>query len=402
MSDSHNAAAGAVVLGQRFACERATRRRRILLQDRTSSGGDRHGPLSASYKSVRSVYGGFMSELVPDDYAATLEDLKRHVHTARLRVQRAANTELLRLWWQVGRTILDRQERARWGDKVLSRLAADLRAEFPSMKGFSVTNLKYMRRFAEAWAEPDPIGQRPVDQLPWGQVIDLMTKLDDQELRDWYAGKSAFHGWSRPVLAHQITTRLHEREAAAPSNFAGALERADSGQAQELTKDPYALQFLAVDGDATERELEQRMVDRILDTMRELGPGFAFVGRQVHLEVGNTDFYIDLLFFHVEQLRYVVIELKTTTFDPRDTGQLGFYVTVVDDMLRIPDKHQPTVGILLVAGKDDTVVRYALASTTQPVAVSRYELTEDAQKALPDEAAITRAFADELARDVDA
>lgn len=340
-----------------------------------------------------------VSELVPDDYVPTLDDLKRHVYAARLRVQRKANTELLRLWWRIGRTIRDRQEVASWGDSVLSRLAADLRAEFPSMKGFSVTNLKYMRRFADTWTEPSSIGQRPVDQLPWGQVIDLITKLDEHELRDWYASKSVFHGWSRPMLTHQIATRLHERAAAAPSNFAGALDPADSDQAQEMTKDPYALQFLAVDGDASERELEQRMIDRLLETMRELGPGFAFVGRQVHLQVGQTDFYVDLLFFHVEQLRYVAIELKTTTFTPADTGQLGFYVTVVDDMLRIPDKHQPTVGILLVAGKDDTVVRYALASTTQPVAVSRYELAEDAQKALPDEAALARAFSNELDRE---
>ena len=140
------------------------------------------------------------------------------------------------------------------------------------------------------------------------------------------------------------------------------------------------------------------MIDRILDTMRELGPGFAFVGRQVHLEVGEADFYLDLLFFHVEQLRYVVIELKTTTFSPPDAGQLGFYVSVVDERLRISDKHHPTVGILLVAGKDDTIVRYALASTARPVAVSRYELTDDAQKALPDEHVITRAFAAELGR----
>jgi predicted nuclease of restriction endonuclease-like (RecB) superfamily len=230
-------------------------------------------------------------------------------------------------------------------------------------------------------------------------VIELLDKLDDQELRDWYAGKDAHHGWSRPVLAHQITTRLHEREAAAPTNFAGALERLDSDQAQEITKDPYALQFLAVDGDASERELEQRMVDRILQTMQELGPGFAFVGRQVHVEIDGDDFYIDLLFFHVEQLRYVVVELKTTKFTPADAGQLGFYVAVVDDLYRIREKHLPTLGILLVAGKNDTVVRYALASTTSPVAVSRYQLDEADQKALPDEAAITRAFADELARD---
>ncbi len=340
-----------------------------------------------------------MTDLIPDDYAATLEELKRQVHAARLRVQRKANNELLQLWWRIGQTIRDRQEQAAWGDKILTRLAADMRSEFPTMKGFSLTNLKYMRRFAAAWSEPDPIGQRPVDQLPWGQVIDLIAKLDDQQLRDWYAAKSAFHSWSRPVLAHQIATRLHEREAAAPTNFAGALAQVDSDQAQEITKDPYALQFLAIDGDATERELEQRMVDRILQTMQELGPGFAFLGRQVHVEIDGDDFYIDLLFFHVEQLRYVVIELKTTKFTPADAGQLGFYVAVVDDLYRIPEKHLPTIGILLVAGKNDTVVRYALASTTSPVAVSRYQLNEADQRALPDEAAIARAFADELSRD---
>ncbi|MGW9159667.1 PDDEXK nuclease domain-containing protein [Microbacterium sp. NPDC055665] len=340
-----------------------------------------------------------MSELMPDDYASTLEDLKRHVHAARLRVQRKANTELLQLWWQIGQTIRVRRSQEAWGTSVLERFAGDLRAEFPTMKGFSPANLRYMRRFSEAWPDLDTIRQRPVGELPWGHVIELLDKLSDQKLRDWYAAKDVHHGWSRSVLAHQITTRLHEREAAAPSNFVGSLERADSDQAQELTKDPYALQFLAVDSNVSERELEQRMVDRILDTMRELGPGFAFVGRQVHLDIDGDDFYIDLLFFHVEQLRYVVIELKTTTFDPRDAGQLGFYVAVVDDRLRIRDIHRPTVGILLVAGKNDTVVRYALASTTQPVAVSRYELTEDAQRALPDEATITRAFADELGRD---
>lgn len=277
--------------------------------------------------------------------------------------------------------------------------------ESPTRRNFGLivrlvhrANLFYMRRFAQAWPDLDAVVQRPVGQLPWGHVIELLDKIDNTDLRDWYAAKDAHHGWSRSVLAHQITTRLHEREAAAPSNFARALEQRDSEQAQELTKDPYALQFLAIDSDVSERDLEQRLVDRILETMRELGPGFAFVGRQVHLDVDGDDFYIDLLFFHVEQLRYVVIELKTTTFDPRDAGQLGFYVAVVDDRLRIPSKHQPTVGILLVAGKNDTVVRYALASTTQPVAVSRYELNEDAQRALPDETAITRALADELGR----
>ncbi|WP_228287258.1 PDDEXK nuclease domain-containing protein [Rhodococcus ruber] len=237
--------------------------------------------------------------------------------------------------------------------------------------------------------------EQPVGQLPWGHVIELLEKLDDAELRDWYSAKDIAHGWSRPVLAHQITTRLHLREGAAPSNFPHALERPDSELAQQITKDPFTLEFLAIDSDAVERELEDRLVERIIDTLRELGPGFAFVGRQVHFEVEGDDFFVDLLFFHVEQLRYVVIELKTTKFDPRDAGQLGFYAALVEDRLRRP-QHQPTVGMLLVAAKNESVVRYALAGTTAPIAVSRYDLTPAEQAALPAEDALTRAVALEL------
>lgn len=337
-----------------------------------------------------------MSELIPDDYDSTLDELKRQVLAARYQAQRKVNTELLVLWWRIGRTILDRQKHQKWGSGVLGRLADDLRAEFPSMKGFSRSNLSYMRAFAAAWPDQDSIVQRSVGQLPWGHVTELLDKLDDQDLRDWYAAKDAAHGWSRAVLAHQITTRLHEREGVAPTNFSGALETPDSELAQQLTKDPYTLDFLALDGDASERDLEDRLIARIIETLRELGPGFAFVGRQVHLDIDGDDFYIDLLFFHVEQLRYVVIELKTTAFDPRDAGQLGFYVAVVDDQIRNHDKHAPTVGILLVASKNESVVRYALASSQHPVAVSRYELAEEAQAALPDEQAMLDAFAREL------
>ncbi|WP_337505399.1 PDDEXK nuclease domain-containing protein [Rhodococcus jostii] len=179
------------------------------------------------------------------------------------------------------------------GSKVLSRLSADLRTEFPGAKGFSSANLKYMRRFAEAWPDQEAIGQRPVGQLPWGHVIELLEKLDDAELRDWYSAKDIAHGWSRPVLAHQIKTHLHLREGAAPSNFPHALERTDSELAQQITKDPFTLKFLAIDGDAAERQLEDRLVERIIDTLRELGPGFAFVGRQVHFDVEGDEFFVD-------------------------------------------------------------------------------------------------------------
>lgn len=331
-----------------------------------------------------------MTELEPNDYAAALEQIKRHVRGARYQVQRKANAELLRLYWQIGETIIARQRAAAWGDRVLRRLADDLRAEFPTMKGFSPSNLKYMRRFVNAWNQLDAIGQRPVGQLPWGHVIELLDKLNDSTLREWYAAKDVQHGWSRAVLAHQIKTDLYAREGAAPSNYRLALEQADSELAQELTKDPYVLDFVALDGDATERSLENDLVARIIETLRELGPGFAFVGRQVHFDVGGDDAFIDLLFFEVRQLRYVVIELKTSKFDPRDAGQLGYYVAIVDDRLRIHDKHQPTVGILLVADKNETVVRYALAGTSHPVAVSRYDLSAAEQAALPAEDALAR------------
>ena len=190
------------------------------------------------------------------------------------------NTELPRLYWQIGATIIGQQKTAPWGSKVLSQLSMDLRAEFPYTKGFSPANLKYMRRFTEAWPDQDAIGQRSVGQLPWGHVIELLDKIDNAELSEWSSAKDIAQGWSRAVLAHQIKSHLHLREGAAPSNFPSALERADSELAQQITKDPFTLEFLAIDGDTAERELEDRLVERIIDTLRELGPGFAFVGRQ--------------------------------------------------------------------------------------------------------------------------
>ena len=251
--------------------------------------------------------------------------------TARFRTQQKANTELLLLWWRIRRTILDRQESQPWGSGVLVRLTDDLRAEFPSMKGFSRRNLMYMQAFARAWPATDAIVQQPVAQLPWSHVIVLLDKLDDQSVRDWYAARDAVYGWSRAVLIHQISTRLHHREAAASTNFVSRLEGRQSELAQQITKDPYTLDFLAIESDATERRVEERLVDRIVDTLHELGPGFAFVGRQFHFE-------------------------------------------------------------------NDAVVRYALASSAQPIAVSRYELAPEDQAALPDEATIVGAFSRELAR----
>jgi len=308
---------------------------------------------------------------LPAGYPELLEDLKRTAAAARWRAQRIVNTELLELYWHIGDAVLRRQRAAGWGARVIDRLAADLRAAFPEMRGLSRSNLKYMRQMAGAWTE-EAIGQQAVGRLPWGHITVLLDKLDDQAERDWYVTAAVQHGWSRNVLLNQIMNRLHARAGAAPSNFPDQLPAADSGLAQQLTRDPYVLDFLDLTAPVAERDLETALVDRLQAFLLELGHGFAFVDRQYHLEVDGDDFYIDLLFFNWAQSRFVVLELKIGRFAPEHLGQLGFYVAWVDDNLRVPDRHSPTVGILLCAGRNDNVVRYALAGTTAPVAVADY------------------------------
>jgi predicted nuclease of restriction endonuclease-like (RecB) superfamily len=268
-----------------------------------------------------------------------------------------------------------------------------LRAEFPEMKGFSARNIQYMTTFARAW-QAGPIAQQPVAQLPWGHITVLLDKLPDQEKRHWYASAAVEYGWSRNVLMNMIMNKTLERTGAAPSNFAQQLVAQDSELAQQVAKDPYSFEFLNLSGEVAERDLEQALMDRITDTLREMGPGFAFVGRQVHFHVGDDDFYLDLLFFHVEQLRYVVIELKTGKFQPEYAGKLNFYVALVDDMLR-QDHHNETIGILICGTKNDRTVRYSLGRSTSPMAVAAYtydKLPPAEQKALPNEGHLVAAL----------
>ena len=338
--------------------------------------------------------------VLPTDYPQLLEELKGTVAAARWRAQRVVNTELLALYWRLGRTILDRQHAEGWGTRVIDRLSADLRAAFPQMRGLSQRNLVYMRSFAAAF--PAEITQQPVARLPWGHVTVLLDKLDDQAQRDWYAAAAAEHGWSRSVLLNQIMNRLHERVGAAPSNFTAQLPAKDSELAQQLTRDPYVLDFLDLTGPAAERDLETALMDRLQAFLLELGHGFAFVGRQHHFTVDGDDFYIDLLFFNWAQSRFVVVELKIGRFAPEHTGQLGFYVAWVDDNLRIADRHAPTIGILLCAGRNDNVVRYSLAGATAPLAVADYTydaLPQAAREAVPTDTELadaTGAALDEL------
>jgi len=307
----------------------------------------------------------------PAGYAELLEQLKARVRTSQVRAARAANSELLQLYWSVGRDILDRQVQAGWGGRVIDRLATDLRAEFPDQRGWSRSNLHYMRSLAAAWPDTAVVPQA-VGQLPWGHVRVLLDKLTTRKERDWYAAAAGEYGWSRDVLVHQVETRLVERVGSAPSNFADALPTPDSELAQQLVRDPYVFDHLALSGRVAERELEQALMDRLQDTLLAFGHGMAFVGRQVRFDVDGDELVLDLLLFNVEQLRYVVVELKIGRFDPVYVGQLGTYVAVVDDRLRRGDRHATTVGILLCKGRNDTLVRYALAGAPAPLAVADY------------------------------
>jgi len=310
----------------------------------------------------------------PEGYADWLAELKRRIQTAQQQATLAVNRELVLLYWQIGRDILTRQAKQGWGAKVIERLAHDLRTAFPDMKGFSRANLMYMRAFAEAWPD-EQIVQQPVGQLPWGHNLVLLSKLKDREERLAYAQKTIENGWSRNVLVMQIETRLLERQGKAITNFEQRLPKPQSDLARESLKDPYRFDFLGLSIDAQEREVESALVQHVTQFLLELGAGFAFVGRQVLLDVGGDEFFIDLLFYHLKLRCYVVIELKAGKFKPEHLGQLGFYLTAVDAQIK-SEQDNPTIGLLLCKSKDKVVAEYALRDNARPLGVAEYKLLE--------------------------
>ncbi|WP_457356054.1 PDDEXK nuclease domain-containing protein [Roseateles sp. P5_D6] len=310
----------------------------------------------------------------PEGYADWLAELKARIHGAQQRAALAVNQELVLLYWQIGCDILERQAREGWGAKVVGRLAHDLRTAFPHMQGFSPRNLKYMRAFAQAWPEAEFV-QEVLAQLPWYHQLALLDKLPGPETRRWYASKAIEHGWSRNVLVMQIETRLLERSGQAVTNFSASLPKPQSDLARESVKDPYRFDFLGLTDEAQEREIENALVQHVTDFLLELGTGFAFVGRQVLLDVGGDEFFIDLLFYHLKLRCYVVIELKGGKFKPEHLGQLGFYLTAVDAQVKHP-QDGPTIGLLLCKSKNKVVAEYALRDKAQPLGVAEYQLVE--------------------------
>lgn len=321
--------------------------------------------------------------LFPEDtnYIALLDGLKKRIRSAQVRAALAVNQELILLYWQIGREILERQQQKGWGSKVVDRLAKDLRQEFPDMKGFSRSNLLYMRAFAEAWPD-EQIVQRTVGQLPWRHNIALLEKLKAPQERIWYAQQTLDSGWSRDVLVLQIESRLYQRQGGAITNFEHTLPQPQSDLVQQLIKDPYHLEFLPLGQKVQERDLENALVAHIRDFLMELGVGFAFVGSQYYLKIGGEDFYLDLLFYHLELRCFVIIDLKMGEFKAEYSGKMNLYVSAVDEQMRKAHDN-PTIGIILCKSKNKTIAEYALRNLNTPIAVSTHRLPKALQEQLP-------------------
>ena len=314
------------------------------------------------------------NDLIPGDYPAFVAGLKERIRTAQVKAALAINQELVLLYWQIGREILARQQSAGWGGKVIDRLSRDQRSAFPEMKGFSRTNLLYMRALAEAYRD-EPFVQQLVGQIPWGHNVVILDKLKDPSVRERYIRQTVQYGWSRNVLVLQIESHLFERQGNAPTNFARTLPAPQSDLAQQILKDPYAFDFLTLDKDAHERDLEHGLLEHLREFLLELGAGFAFVGSQYHLKVGDSDFFLDLLFYHVKLHCYVVVEMKVGAFTPADAGQLNFYLSAADDLLRT-EGDGPTIGLLLCKTKDKTVAEYALRDVAKPLGIAEFRVQE--------------------------
>jgi len=321
-----------------------------------------------------------VSELLPPDYPAFLQSLKERIRQAQVRAALSVNRELVLLYWQIGREILNRQEQEGWGAKVIDRLAQDLRQAFPQMKGFSPRNLKYMRAFAQAYPE-EAFVQQAAAQIPWFHNCLILDRLKDPAEREWYIRACIQHGWSRAILEAQIETGLYRRQGAALTNFAQTLPPPSSDLAQQVLKDPYNFDFLSLHDEAVERDLERALLEHLQRFMLELGVGFAFVGSQYHLEVDGQDYYLDLLFYHLKLRCYVVIDLKMTEFKPEYAGKMNFYLSAVDDLLRHPTDG-PTLGLILCKSKRRLTVEYALRDLSKPLGVSSFQLAEALPKEL--------------------
>jgi len=370
-----------------------------------------------------------MSNL-PDNYQQILKQLKEKIRSARTKVVYSANIQLLEIYWEVGRTILDQQELEGWGTKVIDRLSSDLRVEFPDMKGFSVRNLKYMRAFAESYpnfktlpekqanqAEMDTseIVQTPsaqltrlkenqfvqtnLAQLSWSHHTAILDKISEPQIREFYIQKTIENGWSRNVMIHQIESELHKRQGKIQSNFEATIAPPNSELVQQIFKDPYKFEFIYLGQEATERDLEDALTNQLTKFLLELGQWFSFMGRQYKINLGDKEYYFDLLFYHTRLKRYIVIDLKIDEFKPEYKGKMDFYLNLADDQLR-DASDESSIGLILCKTKNGMVVEYALRDSTKPIGIAEYSLSDKLPKDIKGELPTVEELEAELERGV--
>ena len=308
------------------------------------------------------------------EYKQILESVKNEILKSQYKAMQVVNKELIFMYWHIGKIIVDN---SKWGNKFIDSLSIDLKLEFPEITGFSVRNLKYMKKMAEEYPDFEFV-QQVVAQIPWGHNIILIDKVKNIEERKWYIKQSIINGWSRSLLTMQIESKLYERQVIAEkvTNFPTTLPDAQSDLAIQTMKDPYLFDFISLKGKVKELEIEKAMIDKIKDVLIELGKGFAFVGEQYKITVSEKEYFIDLLFYHLKLKCYIVVELKAREFEPTDAGQLNFYLSAIDDLVK--DKtDNATIGLLLCKSKDNFTAEYALRNISSPIGVSEYKLLED-------------------------
>jgi predicted nuclease of restriction endonuclease-like (RecB) superfamily len=324
---------------------------------------------------------------LPESYPSLLENIKTRIQESQVKAAMAVNQELIKLHWWIGSEIVKRQESEGWKAQVIERLCKDIQASFPGLKGFSRSNVFYMRMFYTSYARIQQAAgflEVPPEfclNIPWWHNVILIEKVKNLDEREWYARRAVENGCSRAVLEMWIETGLYHRQGKAPNNFQKSLPSPHSDLAEQIIKDPYCFDFLTLIDEAREKEIEDGLMAHLQKFLLELGNGFAFVGRQIPLRVGNEDFYLDLLFYHIKLRCYFLIELKAVKFKPDFAGQINFYLAAIDEKMRQPGDN-PTIGLILCKGKDNLIVEYALRNNSSPISVANFET--QLAKALPD------------------
>lgn len=329
--------------------------------------------------------------IADQQYISWLRDIKLNIQRSQIKASVSVNTELIKMYWYLGKEISEKQEKSVWGSGFIDQLSKDLKAEFSEMSGFSSKNLRYCKSFYEFWQQAVAnlqINENQLDifKIPWGHNIMILQKVKSEGEAHFYVEQTIENNWSRAVLEYQLETKLHERQGNIVSNFRNTLPEIQSDLAQQLFKDPYHFEFLSISKRSKEADLERQLIKNITEFLLELGKGFAYMGNQYKLYAGSKEYRTDLLFYHTKLRCYIIIELKIGDFKPEYAGKLNFYLNVIDDTVKSEDDNQ-TIGIILCKSKDNIEVEYSIKNIQKPIGVGQYiytsELPENLKSNIP-------------------